>query len=574
MERNAKIGVGISIFIIMLLVLSILITQSPSTGQNSTKFGILTLLPPIITIILAFITRESMFSLFVGVFVGEFMLCVSDLNIISSSIEAFLKLTHVALSSIADPWHAGIMLQVLLIGGVIQLVGRMGGTQALAEKMTRFAKTPKQAQIITWFLGLCVFFDDYANSLIVGPIMRPIMDKVNVSREKLAFIIDSTAAPIAGIAVVSTWIGLELSLITDGFKSIGMNVNGFNIFLQSIPYRFYNILILLFIVMSALTLYEFGPMKEAEKKARKRENSYNDVVEENEDFNTIKPIEGIKLNMWNAIIPICALIVGSLILMYYSGYTTILGGHNQSLIQLMHTSPFSFSGIFSAFSNANVSIAFFQSGLLASVIAILMAVGEGIMPLGDAVNEWMGGMKSVVFTGVILILAWSLGKVVGDIGTAKYLVGILSNTIPVWGLPALIFILSAVISFASGSAYGTMGILMPLAIPLAWSINPEMGFVVSCVSGVLTGAIFGDHCSPISDTTILSSMGSGCNILDHVNTQLFYALYVAAISIVFCYIPSGFGISWYISIPIAIVVMYVGLRIFGEKVEFEDEESV
>ena len=570
MERNAKMGIGIASFVIILFVLSMLIIQSPG---NSTNFGILTLLPPIITIILAFITKETIFSLFVGVFVGEFMLCVRDLNIISSALGAFMKLSKDVISSMADPWNAGIILQVLLIGGIIHLIGRMGGTQALAEKMANFAKTPRQAQIITWILGLCVFFDDYANSLIVGPIMRPVMDKLNVSREKLAFIVDSTAAPIAGITIISTWIGLELSLITGGFKAIGMNVSGFSIFLQSVPYRFYNILILLFILMSSLTLYEFGPMKEAEKKARKRK-TVDYVVEENESFDEIKPLEGIKLNMWNAIIPICALVIGALISMYYNGYITILNGNNASLIHLMKTSPFSFNSISSALSSANASTALFQSSLLATIIAILMAVGEGIMSVGDAIEEMIGGMKSVIFTCCILLLAWSLGAVVGEVGTAKYLVGMLSNSIPAWILPALIFILSAVISFASGSAYGTMSILMPLAIPLAWAVNPQMGFAVTCVSGVLTGAIFGDHCSPISDTTILSSMGAGCSLLAHVNTQMYYAIYVAAISIVFGYIPSGFGIPWYISIPVALVVMYVGLRILGEKVGFEDEECV
>jgi Na+/H+ antiporter NhaC len=212
----------------------------------------------------------------------------------------------------------------------------------------------------------------------------------------------------------------------------------------------------------------------------------------------------------------------------------------------------------------------FQAALLASIVAILMAVLQKIMTIEEAIAEWVGGMKTIVITGVILLLAWSLGGVIGELGTADYLVGVLAGAIPIFILPTLIFVLGALISFATGTSYGTMSILMPLTIPLAWAVNPEMGFVIVCTSGVLTGAIFGDHCSPISDTTILSSMGTSCNHIDHVSTQIYYAIFVAAIAIIFGYIPAGFGIQWYISIPVAIVVMYIGLRVLGEKVPFDE----
>ena len=242
----------------------------------------------------------------------------------------------------------------------------------------------------------------------------------------------------------------------------------------------------------------------------------------------------------------------------------------------MKTSPLSFSGIFEALSASDASVALFQAALLASIVGVLMAVLQRIMTIEEAISEWVGGMKTIVITGVILLLAWSLGGVIGDLGTADYLVGVLKGAIPVFILPTLIFILGALISFATGTSYGTMSILMPLTIPLAWAVNPEMGFVIVCTSGVLTGAIFGDHCSPISDTTILSSMGTSCDHIAHVSTQMYYALYVAAITIVFGYIPAGFGISWYISIPICIVVMFIGLRLLGEKVDFDgiDDEEV
>ena len=572
-NNNMKIGIITAVSVIALFVLSLLITQAPATDNPAAKFGILTLLPPIVAISLAFITKETILSLFVGVFIGEFMLCVNDLNIVSSAVNAFLAIGNEVISCMADPWNAGIILQCLLIGGVIQLITKMGGAKALADSLAKRANTPRKAQLSTWFLGLCVFFDDYANSLIVGPIMRPVMDKLKVSRQKLAFIVDATAAPVAGIAIISTWIGLEISLIASGFKSIGMDVSGFGIFLQTIPYRFYNILILIFIVMSATTLYEFGPMKKAEQEARARKDSEPIKALEAPGFDEIQPVEGVKLTVWNAIIPIGTLVIGALISFYWSGYTTILSGENQALITLMKTAPLSFNGIFEALSASNASVALFQAALLASIVAILMAVLERIMTIEQAISEWVSGMKSIAITGVILLLAWSLGGVIGNVGTADYLAIVLKGTIPYWILPSFIFVLGGLISFATGTAYGTMSILMPLTIPLAWAISPDIGFVVTATSGVLTGAIFGDHCSPISDTTILSSMGTSCNHIDHVQTQIYYAIFVAIIAILFGYIPAGFGIAWYICIPVAIIVMYIGLKVIGEKVDFEEIEE-
>ena len=576
MNDKMRLGLIAAVSIILLFILSLWISTTPADADNSVRFGILTLLPPLVAIILAFITKETVLSLFIGVFVGEFMLCSNDLNIISTIVNAFLNLGSQVISCMADPWNAGIILQCLLIGGVIQLITKMGGAKALADAFAKRADTPRKAQLFTWILGLCVFFDDYANSLIVGPIMRPVMDKLKVSREKLAFVVDATAAPVAGIAIISTWIGLEISLIAAGFQSVGVtNVTGFGIFLQTIPYRFYNIFILIFIVISALTLYEFGPMKKAEQKARARKEDEEIIVPEAPGFDEVKPVEGVKLSVWNAIIPIGTLIIGALIAFYWSGYTTILGGEDQALITLMQTAPLSFDGIFQALSQSDASVALFQAALLASIVAIVMAVGEQILTIEDAISEWIGGMKTIVITGVILLLAWSLGGVIGEVGTADYLVGILSSTIPAWIVPSLIFILGALISFATGTAYGTMSILMPLAIPLAWAVSTgDMSFTIVCTSGVLTGAIFGDHCSPISDTTILSSMGTSCNHIDHVQTQIYYAIFVAIVAIVFGYIPAGFGVPWYVCGVMGIIVMFIGLRILGEKVDFDEAEEV
>ena len=226
--------------------------------------------------------------------------------------------------------------------------------------------------------------------------------------------------------------------------------------------------------------------------------------------------------------------------------------------------------IWEAFSNADASVALFQAALFAGIVALCMGVNKKIFTVSQGLEMWVDGMKTLVITCVILICAWSLSSVIKELGTAKFLVTLLSGSVPAFLLPSIIFVLGGIISFATGTSFGTIGILMPLTIPLAHSINPEMSYIIVCISAVLTGSIFGDHCSPISDTTILSSMGAGCNHIDHVRTQMPYSIFVAVITIVFGYIPAGFGLPVYVVLPIAFVAMFIGIQIFGKSVEVED----
>ena len=571
-KRNFRLILMTTMLFIMTTALSFA-DEVDVAGQNAAKFGIWTLIPPLVAISLAFITKNVIVSLVIGIMSGGFILNISGNNPFMALFYSFLDLIQRAVNSLADPWNAGIILQVLAIGGVINLVGKMGGAKAIAEALSKRAKSAKSAQIITWVAGLLVFFDDYANSLIIGPMMRPVTDKMKISRERLAFIIDATAAPVAGIAIISTWIGLEVGLIGSAFDSIGVETNAFGVFLNTIPFRFYNILILGFIVITALLLKDFGPMRKAELECRRgglNLTSNEDVNKELSKHDELEPLPGVKLSVWNAIIPIGALILGALFAFYYSGYTTIMGGEDSAVIQLMQNSPASFDAIKEAFSNADASVALFQSAFFAGLVAIIMGVAKKIFTLSEALDIWVDGMKTLIITGVILICAWSLSSVIKELGTAKYLIQLLSGSLPPFILPSLIFVLGAIISFATGTSYGTIGILMPLAIPLAYSINPDMSYVIVATSAVLTGAIFGDHCSPISDTTILSSMGAGCNHIDHVRTQMPYAIFVAVITIVFGYIPAGFGLPVYVVLPIAFVAMFIGIQIFGKSVEVED----
>ena len=560
----------------MLIVLAVFMMSATlgfaegDVGQmNADKFGIWTLIPPVVAIVLAFITKNVVISLFIGIFSGSFILNLGTGNLLSVFIKAFLDIVNRALTSLADPWNAGIILQVLAIGGVINLVAKMGGAKAIAEALANKAKNARSAQLITWFAGLLVFFDDYANSLIIGPMMRPVADKMKISRERLAFIIDGTAAPIAGLAIVSTWIGLEVGLIGDAFNGIGLDVDAFGVFLNTIPFRFYNILILALIVITTILLKDFGPMRDAEIKARRGiQNIEEATTSENND---LEPKEGVKLSIWNAIIPIGTLMISALAAFYFSGYSAIMAGDNSELIQIFNNSPFSFVAIREAFSASDASVALFQSALFASIVAIIMAVCQNIFTVSEAIDVWVDGMKTLVITGVILVCAWSLSSVIKELGTAKYIITLLSGSFPGFLLPSLIFILGSIISFATGTAYGTMGILMPLAVPLAHSINPEMSFIVVSTSAVLTGAIFGDHCSPISDTTILSSMGAGCNHIEHVRTQMPYAIFTAIITVVFGYIPAGLGMPVYIVLPIALVAIFIGVQILGKTVDDVEE---
>ena len=568
---NNKRRVLRTFMILLLVTVSMTTIALGSDGteiSNVDRYGVLTLLPPLIAIILAFITKNVIISLFIGLISGAFLISLVDSTFITAIFSTITEIVERMINALADPWNAGIVLQVLVIGGIIALVAKMGGAKAIAEALAKKAKGPISAQIITWVLGLLVFFDDYANSLIVGPIMRPVTDKMRISREKLAFIIDATAAPISGIAIISTWVGYELTLIKDAFVSIGQEVDGFSVFLQTIPYRFYNILILCFIVYTILMKREFGSMYKAEVRARTTGNVFSKGnVESSEEHAELEPKANVKLSIWNAIIPIGVLIVGAIIGFYLNGKSIVMAGDDASAIEILKNSPMSLRSIQTCFGKADASIVLFQSALLASIVAIVMAATKKIFTVGEAIETWIEGMKPLIITAVILVLAWSLTGVIKDLGTGAYLVSILSDKIPAFILPSIIFILGAVISFATGTAYGTMGILMPLAIPLAFSIGGgSMNLVIVSASAVLTGAVFGDHCSPISDTTILSSTGAGCNHIEHVRTQMPYALSVAAVSILAGYIPAALGVSIWIVLPVSIVLVGAIVYIVGKPV--------
>ena len=547
-------------------------------------YGVWTLIPPLLALLLAFLTRNVILSLFLGVLSGTWMVAIVSGDLLGSITGAFFNSTDYFIGTLADRWDAGIIMQVLVIGALIALITRMGGMRAIADLVVKIAKGPRSAQITMWISSWVIFFDDYANALIIGPIMRPLCDKYRISREKLAYIVDSTAAPVAGIMLISTWIGTELVNINEGLAIAGVTgVTAYGIFIDTIPYRFYNIMALFFVFATAFLLRDFGPMLKAEIRARTTGETINpgsEVMETekviDEEKEEIKENYGILKtskkvtppNIWNALIPVGVLIISAVVLFYTNGAAAVGAEALEGLSF--------FEAVREAYSNSDASIVLFQAGLLACIVAIIMGFFEKIFTLKDGIETWAHGMKSMLFVCIVLILAWSIGSVIGDLGTAHFLVSNLSDVLPQFIVPALIFIIAAVVSFATGTAYGTMAILLPLCIPLAAAIVGITGmeitssgdayvYILMCSSAVLTGAIFGDHSSPISDTSILSSMGAGCSLLDHVITQIVYAVTVGVV-VIAGYILVGLGLNVWITLLVMAAILVLILLFVGKKV--------
>lgn len=531
---------------------------------NAQVYGVLTILPPLVAIGLAFVTKNVVVSLGAGVFMGTFLLSIvnntSFFQGFLSIFKALIAMIPLMIEQMADSWNAGVLLQVLTIGGMIAVITRLGGAQAIANAVAKLAKSVRSTTIATWLMGIVIFFDDYANSLIVGPMMRPVSDKNGISREKLAFVVDATAAPVAGIAVISTWISTELSAIRTGYAEIGMTVGGYDIFLDTIPFRFYNIFMLAFILIIAFTGRDFGPMLKAEVRARRgaplREGSQVAAVED--ELGEVDPNGSI----WSAIVPIATLIIVAFVAFYLNG---------REALGIAAGTPFSFELMRDAFGEADAAFVLFLAAAAASVVAVIMGLVKKTFKLEEGVNTWIKGVKSLVITGIILMFAWSLTGAIKALGTNLVISRLVSEFVPYALLPSLIFIIGSLISFATGTSYGTMLILTPLTIPAAHGVlqlqavpfDPQF-FMYACIGAVLSGAIFGDHCSPISDTTILSSMGASCDHMDHVRTQMPYALFIAGISVVFGYMLSGFGLSVWLTLAIGLVAVYAILRFAGK----------
>jgi len=468
------------------------------------------------------------------------------------------------LGSLADSWNAGIIIFTLSIGGMVGIIGKMGGTKAIAEALSKRAKDARSAQLATTLMGILVFFDDYANTLIVGPTMRPRSDKMKVSREKLAYIVDSTAAPVAGMAFISTWIGYEIGLISDVFTSMGVEGNFFMVFIRTIPYAFYNIFTLVLIYNLILQRRDYGSMYDAEVRARTTGKVLADGAKPMSSLDTEEFADkrDIKLQVSNASIPIVTLVLAAFFGLWYNGW--VLG-----------EGSIPWTDIRGCFGNADASVVLIWAAVLGSIVAGVLAITRNIMNLGEVFDSWVDGCKSLLITAIILILAWSIGAVVGEVKTAAFLIQVVSDTVPSILLPILVFAISCLVAFSTGTSWGTMAIVVPLAVPLASAyvtVDPTTSPVVlATLSAVLSGSIFGDHCSPISDTTIMSSMASGSDHIDHVKTQIPYALTGAGFAMISYIIVGAFDsvLGTILALVFGFVGIYILVKVIGKKTDKE-----
>ncbi|NOR18740.1 MAG: Na+/H+ antiporter NhaC family protein, partial [Xanthomonadales bacterium] len=436
-----------------------------------------------------------------------------------------------------------------------------GGMQGIVNHIVKWADSARHACLATASLGLAIFFDDYANTLVVGNTMRPVTDSMRVSRAKLAYIVDSTAAPVACIALVTTWIGYEIGLIGDSISKMpGLDAEAYLLFLNTIPYSFYPVMAIAFVFMVSASGRDFGPMLKAEKLAQQHGSSYSGANNENSQAaKVLKPVDGRPQRAFNAYIPIAVMVLGVLAGLYVTGIQAVTDIENPSIQDII--------------GNADSYTALMWASLASMMAAALLSLGQKIMNLEEVVNSWFHGARDMLMAMIILILAWSLGEVTDILKTADFLVSIMGDSLPTFILPAMVFVLAAATAFATGSSWGAMGILFPLAMPLTWAVmvaqgqaGPEhMHILYSAVSAILAGAVWGDHCSPISDTTILSSLASGCDHIEHVRTQLPYALTVGGVAILFGSIMTALGTPWWIGMTLGLVILWLILKFYGKQ---------
>ena len=509
-----------------------LITTPAAAVENaggSEKLGLpawVSILPPLFAIVLALVFRQVLVALVFGVWLGALLL--SDLSLVGSF--ARLLDTHIV-GAIANRGHASILVFSLLLGGMLGMMTQSGGAKGLASWVRTDTNSRRRGQLTTWFLGLLVFFDDYANSLLVGSSMRPVTDRLRISREKLAFLVDATAAPVASLALISSWIGVEVGYIADQFSHLGIERDAYLTFIETIPFRFYPLLMLLFVFWIGFRGRDFGPMRRAEERALLLGEVSRPGAQPASDFHEEGVPDELEGRPWNALLPIIVVVVVAGIGIYVDGRAKALDAGLEPTLRAI-------------VGKASSSSAILWGTGAGCVMASALAVWSGALSFTQSLEAWMSGMRSMLYAVVILVLAWALGSVCRDLDTAGFLIGAVGDWMaPAW-IPASVFVLAALVSFATGTSWGTMAILFPLVVPLAHQVAPGQETILfGTVSSILAGSVWGDHCSPISDTTVLSSMATSCDHMDHVRTQLPYALLVGAVSLICAELPVAAG--WY-----------------------------
>ncbi|MBD3617765.1 MAG: Na+/H+ antiporter NhaC family protein [Gracilimonas sp.] len=544
----ALIGVGTFLILVSQVAWADVQAAEASSGIIGSWVSIL---PPLVAIAIALAFRQVLFALFLGIWMGAYL--IGDLTFTGIFDSFFEALSGYIVPGVSDPDRMSIVVFSILIGGMVGIITDNGGTRGVITAITRFVRTKVQGMVVTSLMGFIVFFDDYANTMVVGNTMRPLTDKLRISRAKLAYLVDATAAPVATVALVSTWIGAMVGFIATAQAEMpDFNEAAYSVFINSLPYNFYAFFTILFVILIAYSGRDFGTMLKARITLYKAKhdskldkyNLYKDKIEEDEEKKS-------ESHWANAALPILTLVFGTIIGLFVTGE----GDNIQGIIE-----------------TANSYDALLWGSLASVVVAVAMTLGQKLLDVEKTLEGMMNGMH-VMFDGVlILVLAWALSDVTVALGTADYLVSVFGETLNPYWMPAIVLVLSALTAFATGSSWGTMGILMPLVVPLGWEIGNATGIpaemtlevIYASVSAVLAGSVWGDHCSPISDTTILSSIATQCDHVEHVNTQLPYALIVGGISILAMISALVLNVSVWIIYPAGVALIIAIIYKFGK----------
>lgn len=497
--------------------------------------GILSLLPPIIAIILALKTKEVISSLIVGILSGTLIYSIYDtdgiIQVGTRTIEVTMNLMGEKLSE-----NSSIIIFLGLLGAIVVVITKAGGSKAYGEWAVKRIKSRKGAKIATFMLGIIIFIDDYFNCLTVGTVMRPVTDKYKISREKLAYIIDATAAPICIIAPVSSWAASVISQMSDA------GLNGIQDFVKTIPYNLYAFLTIIMVLIVSLTKVEFGKMAKCERLAL--EGKSNEDFEENDEDDELSKITiSERGTVYDLVIPILVLIVSSILSMLY------IGGYFNGGMTLSE-----------GFGNTDAGPALAISGFFTLIITFLLFVPRKILSFKDFMSGISTGVKSMVSAYIILTLAWTISGVCRDLlNTGGYVGGLVEgSSLAGMLIPVVAFCVAGILAFSMGTSWGTFGILIPIIAVVCENTAPELTII--SLSAVLAGSVFGDHCSPISDTTILSSTGARCNHISHVSTQIPYTL-VVAISCLVGYIVAGITanllLTWVFALSTLLIILFI-----------------
>lgn len=560
-------------------------------------YGWLSLAPPLAAIVLAIATRRILLSLLAGIFLGALVMARGDAWLaLDQMLETHLWQTFV------DEGKLRVFSFTLLMGAMVGVINRGGGMRGLVVVVTPWAKTRPRGQLSVWILGLLIFFDDYANTLLLGSTLRPLCDRLKISRAKLAYLVDSTAAPVAGLALISTWIAVEIEYLQDGLNNLAVPLAAepFELFVASIPYRFYVILALLFVPMIAMLGRDFGAMLSAERDRLDRADGDN-----GETFSGLadptEPDPATPARWFNAVLPIVLTLIVVVVVIYQTGKEACLAAD-----------PTSTPALRSIMGNGESSFALQRGALAGLLLASALAIAQRLLTSRQVMEAAATGAKLVIPAIAILWFASTISRMTGNksvdgqptlrayehtdhrLYTGEFLQGLLlgevagggevaesvaerSKTLRHW-LPTTAFILASVVAFSTGTSFGTMGILLPMIVPLAAAVlaaeggicQPSDPIFLCSIGGILAGAIFGDHCSPISDTTVLSSQASGCDHMLHVWTQMPYALTVAVASVLFGTIPIGFGVPVWLLLPVQLAALLFVLLSLGNRPEVEN----